>query len=216
MPRITKQMKEDMTKAALKHAFRSTAEALVKDRAEFMARLYDSVFPKSIRDRMEALPRGYVHEDDDIKFMFSSETIEVKFNGWYSGGFYGARPEWAKVMDCPESISKRMSETVKSGIAIVLNGADPMTTEFEALQNRSKDLCKKIGEAEVAINVALNQCTTIKSLLKAWPEFEAFAKPYDLPDERRLPVAQTSKLNKLLDLPVDEAVAKANEALESV
>lgn len=213
MPRLTQQMKEDMTKAAMKHAFTEKVKALVTDRAEWMERLYERIYPKSLRDRMYALPRGYVHEDDDIKFMVGATTNQVPFNGWAIGHSYNSKLSWAKLGNVrPNTVMKRMSESHARGgsIAIVLEATDPMAVEWEKLENRSKDLASAYSSTQQAIKVALDQCTTVKSLIKAWPEFEPFAKPYDLPDKRRLPVVQTSKLNKLLDLPIDEV----NKVLE--
>lgn len=207
MPRINKEMSGKMVNAALKHSFKAEADALIARREAFMAKLYDHIVPLDLQRQIAKVPRTFFTTSDELKFKALGSDYILAFNGWHGqwtnndeGFKVTERPNYSTTKIIQTDWAKRNSHTN----AADLSGADPLGIEWEAISNDWSTLCEKIAKARAATTAAIGACYTIKQLIKAWPEFEPFAKPYDLPDNRKLPVVQTAKLNELLDLPVEE------------
>lgn len=202
MPRISKDISSQIVKNVMTHTFRDDTNQLVSDRAAFMAKLYEELWDETTRKRVAAVPAGWIMEDDDLQFKSMAETFDVAWSGWV--GQWGAH-EWTTYGDKPAHIYKRVpTASAKRNIIVELPAASPLNAEWEVLRARSMELDARIKTARAATIAAIGQCTTIKQLIKSWPEIRPFAEPWNTPDERRLPVVQTAKLNELLDLPVGD------------
>lgn len=76
----------------------------------------------------------------------------------------------------------------------------PLTDHWQALQNEMDDAEKAQSDAYQTVLGTLEQFTTIKSLLDAWPEALELLPEIAAP-AAKMPVIQVADLNKLIGLP---------------
>lgn len=202
MTRLSTNIKESLWRKLCERSFQKQAEAIVKEQAEFAARVYDECFSEKDRKRMYDLPEGWMPSDGDIKVQLASTVTQFYF--WGSGSNYSIpehmRHAGAKVLDVP---NKRFPSRLKGNVCGVFDGGTPIAEAWTALQAKQADLCRTIDEAKRAAMVVMNSATTVKRLIDIWPEAEEFAKKYLDNGERKalLPAVSVERLNALLGLP---------------
>lgn len=195
--RLTKQIREAITKAALTHRFRDEVNALIDAKADFGRSVYEDLYKKADRQKMADLPVGWLPENDSLGIQFGATFSRIHFSGYTYGPIMRAT-------DYKRPDRFRLLSKHASGCAKVYDAAHKLSAAHEGLRSREADLRTAYDAAERQMTAALNAVTTIKRLIETWPEIAPFAAKYET-EAPYLPAIPTSQLNKILDLPVSEA-----------
>lgn len=196
--RLTKEIKESITKALIAHRFTAPVKKLYEDRAALAKAVYNDVYSRADREKMAALPDGWLPTVDQFHVYFGTSYTSVYANGHVYGDLVNvASPD----RDVPVF---RIQSRHKGGCLKKYDGAHKLTIEHERLQGSFADLVKEVDMAKRSAMAAMSSVGTIKRLIEVWPEVAPFAKKFE-GERPQLPALQTDKLNKILDLPVSEA-----------
>jgi hypothetical protein len=201
--RLTNDIRESLAFAVLRHRFAADVAALVRDWATFADEIYCDVYRRTDRDRMAALPEGWLPTCTHVTAKFGelgSGYAQVAFDGRIGSNVLGrfqkhvsGRGEFRRVLN------KHAGACSKA-----YDQGHKLSKRHEDLRSRQGALEQAIRESQKQIEVALNGVTTASALVKAWPEMEPFIKPY-LGSEKVVPAIPTGKLNEIFKLPVKEA-----------
>ena len=199
MTRLTKDIREAVCTEMLQHRFSDTAKKLVLDKVKFAEKVYNDVYSKSDRTKMDSLPDGWLRKDRGIYVQFGTGKgyCLLSFSGHLTGDLYILARGWK---DAPD-IYKRVLFKHYGNCAKMYAFDSKFTMDYQDLHNRQQDLLEEVKVAKKAINTALGSTTTVEALVKLWPESEPFLRTY-MNTIPKVPSIPTSQLNNLLDLPV--------------
>lgn len=197
--RLTNDLREVIADAVLRHRFTEQVDALIADRATLADAIYNDLYRKSDREKMEALPKGWLSEEPNIGVQFGSSGCRYE-NIEFGGQFYGKLGA-LRTKHEDERVYRRVPDKHRSGCAKVYEDAHKLSVRHQELEDRLSAMKADFDAAHRQTMAALASVNTIKSLIKAWPEVEPFAAKFeDAP--RHLPSVPTAKLNEMLGLPV--------------
>lgn len=201
MTRLTNEIRKTIKEAVLRHRFEEQAEALVADRAAFAGEVYNDVYRKSDRDKMEALPNGWLPTTSSVSVRFG-ETAYGRYEDFpFDGAIYGDIAKVRKRTDkSPQRCERRVPHKHYSGCSKVYGDDHRLSSKHAALKERADELQTEIVAAARQVTAALDSANTVKQLLEAWPEVEPFVPVRSA--KANLPAVPVDALNKLLDLPV--------------
>ena len=195
--RLTNDIREAITKAALAHRFADDVKALIDAKAEFATSVWEDLYKKADRQKMAELPEGWLPEPEHIAVQFGQGFARVYFNGYTYG-------QIAQATDYRREDTKRVMSKHKGGCAKVYEASHPLSTKHAEIEAKERDLREAYELAKRQTGAALSSVTTIKRLIETWPEIAPFAERYET-EKPSLPALPTQQLNKILDLPVAEA-----------
>lgn len=198
MTRLTNSMREQIVTALLKHRFATEITALIKERATFAEAVYNDIFKKSDREKMQSLPEGWLCSENHISVRFGEGHWgyqNLSFNGSYSSKLNRI----AEVE--PASIYRLLPQKHSRGCAAVYAEDSKICIKYNEISNKIDALIDEVNEAEIQVKAGLSKATTIAGLIKSWPEIEPFTKSFSK-TKSNLPAIPTSTLNSILDLPV--------------
>lgn len=202
MTRLTKDIKETLLKKLLVHAYKDRVQEAVNANAHFAVKVYNDAFAKDL-EKINALPKGWLPTDTDIKVQFGPTVQRLYFRGTL--GNYSLD---APLRDCGAKViydtSYPFPANKKETVVKQYGGVHPLVSEFDSLKAKFSELETEIHRATKTIEAAMNSVTTVKKLIEVWPEVEEFAKPY-LEQVPNLPSIPRQELNALLDLPPETA-----------
>lgn len=204
MTKLTNMIRESLALEVLRHRFSDEIEKFVADRVSFAGDVYEDVYRKADREKMAALPDGWLPIAMAISAQFgdlSSSYENVSFGGGVHGTLHKLRKQSGKRN---EIINLRVLEKHRSGCAKRYANDHRLSVRYQALKGAGKDLLARIEAAERQIDAALGSVTTLPGLLKAWPEIEPFTKRY-FTQPAKLPAIPVSALNEMFKLPVKQA-----------
>jgi hypothetical protein len=203
--RLTNEIRERVALAVLRHRFAGDVSALVRDRAAFAEDVYSDIYRKADRERMEALPEGWLPTSVAVTAKFgehSSGYETIQFDGSIRSGTlcrFHNRPSSRSL-----GIWRRIPNKHQHGCSKVYDPSHKLAKRQEELRVRQTTLEQLVLESQKQIEAALNSVTTASALVKAWPEMEPFVKQY-MTASPNLPSIPASKLNEIFKLPVSEA-----------
>jgi hypothetical protein len=177
--RLTNDIRDSLAREILRHRFSDEVDAHIGAKVAFAGEVYCDIYRKSDRDKMDAMPNGWLPENSALSAQFgaSSAYDTVYFSGHVDTTLRRCR----KKTDKPTSpIQKRVLEKHRIGCAKVYAADHKICIRREALIAAEKDLASRISAAEAQANAALASVTT-------------------------LPAIPVSKLNEMFKLPVAEA-----------
>lgn len=93
-----------------------------------------------------------------------------------------------------------LREYAASPYEVTLPADHPLTVEFHELESAQTDIEKRADEIIAKVRGTVQQFTTVKKLLEAWPEAVELI-PATVDTGAKLPVIRTEDLNKLVGLP---------------
>ncbi len=199
--RLTNTTRDQIASAVLTHRFREPVDALIADRAAFAEEVYNDIYRKADREKMAALPKGWLTETAAINVQFGDsrgyESVQ------FSGKIYGKLGS-VKTKDDGKSVERRAFAKNTHGCARVYDADHRLARKHADLGRRFEELKAAFEAAERQVNAALDSATTVNRLVEMWPEVEPFVRPLGTPSPK-VPAIPTDQLNKLLDLPVSEA-----------
>lgn len=174
MTKLTKYIRDDILKAAVDHRFGPEYVALDRREGLLATKVYRAVFHADF-ERMTSLPDGWLYETNSVCVQLGTQHTQLRSEK-------DIRLPWSKRGDC----------------LAVFDGSHPFAEEYEAILRDRKDLDARRKKAKNAARSVLYSVSTVKQLVKVWPEVTEFvpldSKPAQLP---ALPIAE---LNGLLGL----------------
>jgi hypothetical protein len=184
--RLTNAMREIICRELLKQRFEAEEEAFLNDRMDFADRCYDAAFTPEEREIMSKLPDGYMPARSEIVFGFGGEWHVLRFRN-------------AKKVPYADSNSWYFDR-------FAFGVTSPMTREWAAHLDRKSSLQKKKDEAKTKIMAILCGVSTVKSLLKTWPEVAPWLPASAIDASTNLPAIPVAEVNAMLNLkPVKKA-----------
>jgi hypothetical protein len=197
--RLTNELRDKIAADILRHRFTEQVDALIADRAVFADAIYTDIFRKSDREKMAALPKGWLPEETSIGAQFgeaSGRYENVNFNGFFYGKLSGLRTTREG-----ETVTRRVPYKHRTGCAKVYDDAHKLTQRHMELSDRLTTLTEEYSAAKRQTMAALHSASTIKRLVEAWPEVAPFTAKYENAPSQ-LPSVPVAKLNEMLGLPV--------------
>jgi hypothetical protein len=204
--RLTIDIRQSVASSVLRHRFAEEVAALVRDRKALADDVYEDVYRKADRERMNALPEGWLPQSPNITAKFGEHSAgyaQLPFDGSLPSGKLHQFQVRAKSHH--NGIWRRITEKNKGGCSKAYEPTHKLAKRHEELRTRQITLEQVISESQKQIGAALNGVTTAAALVKAWPEMEPFVKAYLVPAVTNLPSIPTSKLNEIFKLPVKKA-----------
>lgn len=201
--RLTHDIREKIATAALRHRFHEEIETLAADRAALANDVYNDVYRKVDREKIEALPAGWLPTVRHAAAKFGeagSSYTQLQFDGGFYGKIQSLR---ARTGDSARQ-ERRCLYKHQNGCWKIYEANHKLAVRHAALADREAALLVSIRTAERQIEASLNSVSTVGALVKAWPEIEPFVRPLS-PVASRLPTLPTASLNEMLKLPVSEA-----------
>lgn len=180
MSRITSNQRDNITNAILKHGFEDKEKEINLERQKLHLDILEEVVPKNIRQLLRALPEGVAHESNSFQAWLDSDTL------YWAQFDQTKRLPFSLIMGAAyPTISKQMAEAVRK------------------FQKKSGSLSRQYSDAKKQITTMLKSCSSLKSLVKAWPEIASIVEKLypGLDEARQLPVVPIQKLNHQLGLP---------------
>lgn len=205
--RLSNAKVEGILNRTLTHRFSKEIAALVTAQSAFADRVYNDVYSKPDRDKMNALPKGWLVEA-------TSMNVRIGGSSWISLDFDGKRLPSALRL-CQDGVTAgtaitRPVKAVHNGrIAAVYEATHALAIRYEKLQQEKSSLESQVEEARSKLRSVLRSFTTVGGLLKAWPELAPFvAAPVATNAPNTLPAIPLAQLNELLNLPVKKVSGK--------
>lgn len=202
--RLTSSLRERITQAVLRHRFSSEVGDLMRQRAGIADDVYNDFYRKADREKMEALPDGWLPRAEYATAKFGEAGCsyqQIKFSGSFTSKLFKLRPDPDKPKD---DVARRVLSKHQHTCWKVYEATHKLAVRFEQHRNAVSDLEGRIRVAEAQIETALNSVTTAAALVKAWPEVAPFVTAIT-PVERALPALPVDSLNEMLKLPVKKA-----------
>lgn len=202
--RLTLDIRERVGHKVLCHRYGADVEALVRDRAAFAEDVYNDVYRKADRERMAALPDGWLPTSSVATAKFGehgSGYAQLDFDGGFNGPLLGFRAQAPKPH---RHIAFRILAKHINGCWKAYAPDHKLSLRHQELYERKATLEQTVKQAERQIEAALQSVTTVAALVKAWPEMEPFVRPL-ISEPSQLPSIPVSKLNEMFKLPVAEA-----------
>ena len=84
---------------------------------------------------------------------------------------------------------------------VVYKAGHRFVNEFHSIENDSKKLNERIEELSLQVRASVDQFTTVKKLLTAWPESKELLPKIVEESKPQLPAVLIKDLNKLIGLP---------------
>lgn len=198
--KLTTTVRDQIVARLLRHRFSGEAAQLIADRAAFAERVYDAVFAKAQRDRMNALPKGWLPTTSQVTISFGGTGRDSYASLYLSGRDYGVLDSMLDTK--PDTIERPVPSIQQQGCLKAFEPTDALSVEHESLCDRAASLKSAIAEARSSIGAVVNSVTTTGKLREAWPEIGTFLDDFE-EVKLSLPAVPTRELNALLDLPVD-------------
>jgi hypothetical protein len=184
----------------MKHRYEAQVKALVDARADFAVKVYEDLYAKSTRDKMNALPEGWLSSSDNLGVQFGTSYERIYFNGYTYGKIISVIAQEDRRKDG----SLRLLAKHSHGCAKAYEATHPLSIAHANLEATERDLKTEFEATRRQLDAALSAVTTVKRLIETWPEIAPFAIEFEN-EKPNLPALPTEQLNKILDLPVSEA-----------
>jgi len=196
--RLTKDIRESIAKALVVHRFTAQITKLYADNAALALAVYNDAYSKADREKMMALPNGWLPEVDTISAYFGTSYTTVNVNGKVYG-------DLARIVSADKNAATfRVQSRHKGACLKKYDAIHKFSAEYDRLQGVKSDLTTAVDTARRSALAAMAAVGTVKRLIEVWPEIAPFASKFE-GERPQLPALQTDKLNELLDLPVAEA-----------
>lgn len=178
--RLSGYTRNAIKQALLDRAF-GVREAELKEAREELGRaVYDVIYPATLRQQMQALPKGFLPEAEGIGVSFDGDFTFVEWGG-----------------------ERRIANDHDHAAADMFGPRHVLTKRFLHLQELDKKLRADRKAAGQEAWGVLGSCSTVAALLKRWPEVEPIVRqvlPSSAPPQ--LPALPLKQLNKTFGLPV--------------
>lgn len=207
--RLSNSDREAICKLVLKHRFEQEYLTLALRRQSLAFALYNSMYSEELQKQMKKLPKGWLPDEDGLRFDFGSRSDVMKFYPDLGNSSPYPRP-WDRFLgDAPGLGTTRLVPYRDRDRTLKAFGArDPFSIERDTIVNEIVKLNETMMGARVQVRTALLQANTARKLIELWPEIEPFVRSAlsGLPPAS-LPAVRTDLLNDMLKLPAEKEEA---------
>ena len=202
--RLTKDIREAITKAVMVHRFSASVSELYAEKGQFAHSVYEDVFDKKTRELIDSLPPGFLPEVNCLGVRFGATGFSYE-NVYFDGHL---KSDLRNACSAPpkSETKRRVPRNKENGCAKSYEAGNRLSSKYEKLKAKEETLLEQVKTAKRSVEAALSAVTTVKRLIETWPEIAPFASKYET-EKPQLPALPTQHLNSILELPVDEAVA---------
>ncbi len=188
---LTKDNKERLIDAILRHRFQKDIDNLVKRENRLAARVYNKKFPKRERELIEEIPEVGVHKTGGILI----NIYDVPFELYYGGGRHFGAWDHKDILDKYGNVSRR--DPLSSEQFSIKNGK--LFDDIIAWACAYDDLVNYIGGAKYLFKVHLGKIRSVSRLIKDWPEIQPFIDALNI-TPANVPALPTDELNEMVGL----------------
>lgn len=197
--KLTKYMRDGIRDRMLRHRFSEEVNALIETRAKLAWDFYRDGFTAEELRMINSLPSGWLPTRSSVYVNIGGRSVTIPFSGTLYGdaGVYKTVQVTTKHERFP---ADRTGSYLKS-----YQATDVLAVMHEKVDNQITDLTERVNLAKKQVEAALNSATTVGRLIELWPEVEPFTRHLQPTGPNTLPALPTQDLNRLLNLPVEEA-----------
>lgn len=199
--RLTNALRESLRDDILRHRFQKETDDLLDRRAKFAEKVYNDIFPKKTREKMKALPEGWLPTRSSIKATFGTDYVILYFNGTTSS--FSQKLRYGSDRDY---VYRPVLASKDSNVAKAYEANSELADEYTDVYRETEDLVEKISRASSGVMAVLNSVTTLGALVKGWPEIEQFTRKYVITNPSTALALPTQELNVMLGLPPEENI----------
>lgn len=217
-PRITKEMRENITANAIRHRFTDDVYKLSVSECSLAERAYHIVFSNKDIEAMEQLGRGIIRPRKTIALRVSGEQRTMCFNGQlvvdsnkkaklrFSGIDFDTSHDDVEFL-MPERISSYSSDDHEAyWERFTINRDNKAKSKFcddvLGYDAERDNLMSSISETETKLSSLLESVQTFKKLRAIWPEGAQFYDQYDVDHTLtpKVPAVIITDINKSLGI----------------
>lgn len=186
MAKLTKIQKDEIIDRALKDTFEVRRQLLIRDKNLAAHALYEAIFPKEMRDKMKALPAGWL-----------PTTTVLRINNFKNP----PTPEPAPYLYKRFSIEPAVLITAEIQLDDITinysNEAEAFAVEgLVSIISAIDNLGSERGELKSAIQQLIYPVTTEKRLIEIWPEGVKYMTPINTAEN--LPAVTSTQVVELM------------------
>ena len=189
MGRLTENIRRIICLALIKHRFEAQKAQLKEREFDLALELYETQYPTALRKQMSLLPEGFLPTSCAVNFVIVNDG-----------------EKWPR-----RNLIRLRHYLPLANIALIgntdhylqLKSDSRLTKKVERFMADAAQLMKDEDETKKQTNDALKAFTTIKNLLKGWPEVEPFVPRMKV--KQKLPSVPRAALNSALKLPAIKA-----------
>lgn len=191
--RLTTDIRDNIATKLLTQRFADDVNNIRKQYAELATDIYKFALSDSERRRINRLPEGWVPTSTIMYVNIQGERESLHFSGYVT-----LNTRYVKVTN-PEDVERRVPDAWGYHAPILVPTSSALSERRALLNNRLSDLKGDIQQTQAEVMALLKQSTTVKALVKKWPEVAAFTpKEDDIP--ATLPSVIVSQVNERLGL----------------
>lgn len=180
MSRLTKSLRERMTRCVLDNAFSEKLKAAKKDKCVVADKIYVDIYGPHIK-AMEALPAGFFESGHHLYISISGQRHCLQFT---------------------ESKLSAHNHDYHN-MAKIYVGDELVAIEYQKAVNACDDIEKQRKSMAHEVEAILNSVQTFKKLWEVWPESKSLLEKFESkPTVAMLPAIQFERVNAALGLPV--------------
>jgi len=191
--RLTVSERERIAGAIVHNKYGDLQKELKSQKAPVAEKLYNTLYDKATRDKMNALPDGWLPTSPDFQCRTNNGYRTVDFKNREAKRFL-AKHGGSVRLD-PDSV--RTCKIKKKLLDII-----------EDFKDKESELRSERAAAYNKALVILNSVTTVNRAIEVWPEAESFILACTGGEIiRNVPAPDLKKFNKQMDLPPKEKAA---------
>lgn len=194
MTRLIKATREILIAEMLTRRFKDEAQALQNEYYTFVDVVYGTMFTPKVLAKMKRLPKGWLPTKSNLRvYGHESDHSTLYINSEYS---LSLREVGVK-LDTKRPYERLFPYNW-------MRDTYPLPKELDLdlynLQRKRSKFRELVKTTKADMNTLVKSTTTVKGLIRIWPEIEPFVKKYDV-KAARLPVPAVAGLNTVLGLP---------------
>lgn len=183
--RLNQGQKQTILNTLVKEKFSEAEESLRQESYVLADKIYKALHGEENLKLMARLPKSYFQ---------TSWRIRIRLQSGIGKSF-----EFSDKSDDYRIMSAKLSNDTT-----IIAYDNPIHDEIKAYFDKESDLSELKTNAHNAAKATIFKCATLKQLLSVWPEIEPFTECVK-PRGSNLPSVQIQELNKIFDLPKEEA-----------
>lgn len=207
--RLTNSMRDRIAAKVMEYKYPKNSgviKELQKEAASIATAVYNSTISESDREKMDALPNGWLEETDYISVKFGSDHNSLYFNGDLHNHLpYSMRYREVSTKNELASVNKRIPNHLSRYFA-QFSARDDLSSRFQSFERKCTELGEEYVKSQSILKSTLNKCTTTKTLVELWPEIKGFVQEVVGTPAAALPSVALSvpisTLNETFGLPV--------------
>lgn len=199
MTRMTNAMRETVARAITKHAHGAAADNMVAQHAHMANLVLDDQLG-SLAGMYHAMPEGWLEKRTAVSIAVGGRRYTLNFSGLSSGDrtlrpyVKVQRTDWRPL---PHNMHNEMFHYDVTSI---------LGAQLDKLIDQEVSLKQTVSTAYNTALRTLKQYGTVEAAIKGWPAAEKFLTPHrETSSVRNLPAVVPDTINKLLDLPPEDA-----------